>query len=34
LKDQPEFQHHKSEESQVQVKKRKKLVDKIDEKLL
>jgi len=34
LKDEHEYRHHKSEESQVQVKKRKKLYDKINKKLL
>jgi hypothetical protein len=34
LKDEHEFQHHKSEEAQVQVKKRKKLYEAIDNKLL
>ena len=34
LKDEHEFQHHKSEEAQVQVKKQKQVDEKIDEKLL
>jgi SpoU rRNA methylase family enzyme len=34
LKDEHEYQHHKSEEAQVQVKKCKSIYEKIDEKLL
>ena len=34
LKNEHEFQHHKSEEAQVQVKKRKQVYEKIHEKLL
>jgi hypothetical protein len=34
LKDEHEYQHHRSEEAQVQVKKRKNVYEKIDEKLL